>query len=376
LYPIPKLKKQQDFIYLQKNIFLCIMNVKSKKILLGMSGGTDSSVSAILLQQQGYEVMGVTFRFWEEKKDIEPADIQDARDLAHKLGIEHRVYDARDVFQTKVVDYFIDEYLLGRTPFPCIKCNNYLKWDLLLNLANEWACDYIATGHYAKIVEENGFLYVAEAADKDKDQTFFLWGLRQEILRKAILPLGNYTKIEIRKMAAELGYQKVATKKDSMGVCFCKGDYRDFLKKQDRSKSIIKKGNFVDEAGLFLGRHEGYPFYTIGQRHGLGIALKEPVFVKKILPEKNILVLAPIEDVYEKEIILNEYNLINEHDFSDAFDVITKIRYRKQATLSRIKITQDKLLKIELAEPVSSIASGQSAVFYRDGKVLGGGIIQ
>lgn len=352
------------------------MNSTNGKIILGMSGGTDSSVTAILLQEQGYEVIGVTFRFWDEQKDVEPAHIEDARELAKSLGIQHHVVDAREKFQTEVVDYFIDEYLLGRTPFPCVKCNNYLKWNLLLKLAEEFGCENIATGHYANIEKKNGFCYISEAVDKDKDQSFFLWGLTQNVLQKAILPLGDFTKSEIRKIAAEHGYNKIATKKDSMGICFCPGDYRDFLKKQDRAKEKIKKGNFVDENGTFLGRHEGYLFYTIGQRYGLKINLNRPVYVKNIFPDKNMVELAPIEDVYENEILVENYNLINKDDFTDEFNIITKIRYRKQATLSRVKIINENLLRIELKEPVSSVAKGQSAVFYQKGKVLGGGIIR
>ena len=181
-----------------------------------MSGGTDSSVAAMLLQEQGYEVVGITFRFFDEQKNTESPHIQEARELASKLNIEHHVYDARTAFQTEVIDYFINEYLSGRTPFPCVKCNNFLKWNFLVSLADKYGCERIATGHYARITKKNGFFYISEAADNDKDQTFFLWGLPQHVLQRAMLPLGDFTKTEIRKMAAERGFVQIAEKKDSM----------------------------------------------------------------------------------------------------------------------------------------------------------------
>jgi tRNA-specific 2-thiouridylase len=346
-----------------------------RRILLGMSGGTDSSVSAMLLQQQGYEVVGLTFRFWDEEPDVESASIQEARELAEKLNIEHHVYDAREMFRKEVVDYFIDEYAAGRTPFPCVKCNNTLKWRLLSNLSIKFNCSKISTGHYARLTEKNKKFYITEAADSFKDQTFFLWGLPQSVLQKIIFPLGDLTKPEIRNIAEEKGFRQIAEKKDSMGICFCPSDYRDFLKKQDRLKPMIRKGNFVDENGSFLGRHESYLFYTVGQRYGLGINLNKPMFVKEIHPQTNKIVLAPIDKIYQKEIIVENYNLVDKADFTEKFDIVTKIRYRNQATLSRIQILDKSHLKIELQEPVSAVAPGQSAVFYKDGRVLGGGII-
>jgi tRNA-specific 2-thiouridylase len=341
-----------------------------------MSGGTDSSVSAMLLQEQGYEVVGVTFRFFDEKPDIEPPHIQEARELAGKLNIKHHTVDARERFQKEVVDYFIDEYLAGRTPFPCVKCNRTLKWQLLLEWSEKLHCPKIATGHYARLTEKDGKFYITQSADKDKDQTFFLWGLPQPVLQKAVFPLGDLTKTEIRKIAEERGFRKIAEKKDSMGICFCPGDYRDFLKKQEKLNAIIRKGNFVDESGAFLGRHESYLFYTVGQRYGLGISLNKPVFVKEIIPSANKVVLAPIDKIFQQEIFVENYHIIDKADFSEDFDIITKIRYRHQATPSRVQIVNKNHLRIELQEPVSAVAPGQSAVFYKNGKVLGGGIIR
>jgi tRNA-specific 2-thiouridylase len=346
------------------------------RILLGMSGGTDSSVAAMLLQEQGYEVVGVTFRFWDEQKNTESPHIQEARELASQLGIEHHVRDARAAFQTEVIDYFIHEYLAGRTPFPCVKCNNALKWNFLVSLAGECGCEKIATGHYARIAEKHGFFYVAEAADKTKDQTFFLWGLPQHVLQRAVFPLGGYTKPEIREIAAERGFTNVAKKKDSMGICFCPGNYRDFLKKQDMVKPYIKKGNFVDEDGTFLGRHESYFFYTVGQRYGLGINLNSPVFVKEIIPDKNRVVLAPVDNINRYEIQLEDYNLVNDNAAGEGFDALVKIHYRKPPIPGNVSITGKNRLTVKLTTPAAAVAPGQCAVFYKDGMVLGGGIIK
>jgi len=342
-----------------------------------MSGGTDSSVAAMLLQEQGYEVVGVTFRFFDEQKDTESPHIQEARELASKLNIEHHTYDARTTFQTKVIDYFINEYLSGRTPFPCVQCNNFLKWNFLFSLADKYSCEKIATGHYARITEKDKFFYISEAKDNKKDQTFFLWGLPQHILQRTVLPLGNFTKTEIRKMAAEKGFARIAEKKDSMGICFCPGNYRDFLKKQDIVKPNIKKGNFVSEDGTFLGRHESYFFYTVGQRYGLGINLKTPVFVKEIIPDKNKVVLASIEKMSQNEILLENYNLVNKEDIAESSGIFVKIHYRKEPIpIKKINIIAENKLLVELKMPAVGVAPGQSAVFYRDGLVLGGGVIK
>jgi tRNA-uridine 2-sulfurtransferase len=337
-----------------------------------MSGGTDSSVAAILLMEQGYEVLGITFRFWEE---CENKHLEDAQRLAKQLGIEHIAYDALEVFKKKIVGYFVDEYLTGRTPFPCAKCNNELKWNLILQEADRLDCEKVAMGHYTRIVQESGRYFISEGFDPDKDQSFFLWGLTQKQLSRIIFPLGEFHKTDVRKMAADRGFKYVSEKKDSLGACFCSGDYRPFLKKQlIEPDKLIYSGNFIDEAGKTLGRHEGFPLYTVGQRRGL-IHLNRKVFVKEILPETNEVVLAPLSAMYKTEFFVKDYNLVDKNLFSAEFDTICRIRYRKQNTLCRIVILDDNHLKVELAEPLESIAPGQTAVFYRDGKVLGGGFI-
>lgn len=343
-----------------------------KRCLLGMSGGTDSSVAAMLLQEKGFEVVGVTFRFWESEAGEQ--HINDAIELANKLNIEHFVYDAQTLFKETIVDYFIQDYLSGRTPVPCIKCNNHVKWKLLYQLAEEKNCEIISTGHYCNVVQKDGFYHIKEGLDSDKDQAFFLWGLSQQILGKIYFPLGRMTKPEVRKYAGEKGFERISTKKDSLGICFSTGDYRDFLK-EHATDFLFEAGCFVSEAGKVLGKHHGFAFYTVGQRRGLGLNLNEPMFVKSIDPNRNEIVLAPFKNTFQKEFLLNSYQLINPNDFTDAFDVIVKIRYRNQANHCRVICIDENTLKVELQEPLNAVAPGQAAAFYRNGIVLGGGII-
>ena len=372
---------------------------ENKRVLLGMSGGTDSSVAAMRLLEAGYEVIGVTFRFYELNGSTEY--LEDARNLAERLGIRHITYDAREIFAQQIIEYFVQEYLAGRTPVPCTLCNNYLKWPLLAKIADEMGIFYIATGHYAQNIQLNETFYITYAADSDKDQTFFLWGLKQDILNRMLLPMGDITKAEARSWAAEHGFRKVATKKDSIGVCFCPMDYRTFLKDwlvrngqmsvSNSEASInnsqtsgsdkqawsdrIRRGRFVDEKGTFITWHEGYPFYTIGQRRGLGIHLNRPVFVKEIDPEKNEVVLASLSSLEKTEMWLKDWNLVNQERTLDRSDIIVKIRYRKQENHGTITVTSDHLLHVQLHEPLTAIAPGQAAAFYGDGLLLGGGII-
>lgn len=345
-----------------------------KRVLLGMSGGTDSSVAAMKLQEAGYEVTGVTFRFYEVDDSTEY--LEDARALASRLGMEHIAYDARAMFRSRIIRYFISEYLMGRTPVPCTLCNNELKWTLLAKIADEKGIYWISTGHYVRKVLENGKHYIAPAADRDKDQTFFLWGLKQDILQRMLLPMGELTKQEARTYAAARGFERVATKKDSIGVCFCPLDYRSFLKREVSALQLPGRGRFVDEKGDFLGWHEGYPFYTVGQRRGLGIHLNKAVFVKETRPETNEVVLAPLSSLYKQEMWLKEWNLVDNRRVLGAEEVIVKIRYRKQANRCRVSLTAEGLLRVCLTEPLESIAPGQAAAFYdTDGLLLGGGII-
>lgn len=348
------------------------MSKENKQVLLGMSGGTDSSVAAMLLQEQGYEVTGVTFRFYE--KDGENAHLEDAKELAKRLGIRHITYDAREIFKKNIIDYFINEYMDARTPVPCVVCNNLLKFPLLAAIADDNNIPMIATGHYVRTIEMDNHLHIRCAVDKDKDQSFFLWGLPQSILRRMLLPLGEITKENVRRYAAEKGFQKVSTKKDSIGVCFCPFDYRSFLRRYVDADNL-KKGKFFDESGKFLGWHEGYPFYTIGQRRGLGIHLNKAVFVKDIDKEKNEVVLAPLNSLEKEEMFLKEWKVVNGNLLFGNDEVIVKIRYRKQANRCKVTVTSDGLFHVALLEPLTAIAPGQAAAFYKDDVVLGGGII-
>lgn len=335
-----------------------------------MSGGTDSSVAAMLLSDAGYEVIGITFRFYELDSNNEYSS--DASELASRLGIRHIVYDAREIFREKIIRYFIDEYMAGRTPVPCVLCNKEMKWRLLCKIADENGIRSVSCGHYANVDFINDRYYVSCGIDPDKDQSFFLWGLEQNILERIVFPLGNYTKLQVREIARERGFEKVSVKKDSIGVCFCPGDYRSFLKEHIPDKAV-SPGFFQDVNGKILGKHQGYPFYTIGQRHGLGINLQKPIFVKEIDSHTNRVVLAELKDLEKTEMYLKDYHLIDPADFTDP--VICKVRYRKQATSARVEQIASDLLKVIFEEPVTAIAPGQSAVFYRNNRVLGGGII-
>ena len=372
---------------------------ENKRVLLGMSGGTDSSVAAMRLLEAGDEGTGVTFRFYELNDSTEY--LEDARHLAERLGIRHITYDAREIFREQIIEYFVQEYMVGHTPVPCTLCNNYLKWPLLSKIADEMGIFYIATGHYVRKVKVDDTYYITYAADSDKDQTFFLWGLKQDILRRMLLPMGDITKVEARAFAAERGFQKVAVKRDSLGVCFCPMDYRSFLKKWLVSNcqpqvsncqpqvsvgqpqvsagqtwsAEVRRGRFVDEKGDFIAWHEGYPFYTVGQRRGLGIHLNRAVFVKEIRPEKNEVVLASLQALEKTEMLLKDWNIVNRERLLGHADIIVKIRYRKQENHCTVTVTPDNFLHVQLHEPLTAIASGQAAAFYKDGLLLGGGII-
>lgn len=344
----------------------------NNKVLLGMSGGTDSSVAALLLQDAGYEVTGVTFRFYEKENDTEY--LEDARTLCGHLNIPHITYDARDIFRKTIMDYFINEYMAGHTPVPCTLCNNYLKWPLLKKISDEMGIYYFATGHYVRRRLINGHYHITTGADPDKDQSFFLWGLPQDILQRMLLPMGELTKTRVRQIAEERGFQKAAHKRDSLGVCFCPMDYRTFLRREVPEENI-RPGKFFDEMGDFIARNEGYPFYTIGQRRGLGIDLNRAVFVKEIIPKENKVILSDLKALEKTEMRLKEWNITNPDLLLGREDVIVKIRYRKQANRCTVTLLPDQTLHVELHEPLAAIAPGQAAAFYRNDVVLGGGII-
>ncbi len=354
------------------------------KVVLGMSGGTDSSVTAMLLQKKGYEVIGVSLWFWnspnEDCDDKElPYFIVDAQILAQKLGIEHHVIDARDEFKDVVIGQFLQEYLKGRTPSPCIHCNPNLKWRLLLDKADQLGAQYIATGHYIQILEEKDVFYVHKGLDPVKDQSYFLWNLNQEILSRTLTPLGAFTKTEVREMATDFGYIKVATKKESMGICFLDGlDYRDFLKKEILDvDEKIGKGKITDVEGKELGWHEGYPYYTIGQKRGLELKEKTGLMVSRIDARTNTLILETREQLNKTQFYVSDYYLNNESDIHET-QITTVVRGLglNPDGFSRLTLLDDNQLHIELEHPAWAIAPGQPVAFYIGNKLIGGGFAE
>lgn len=345
-----------------------------------MSGGTDSSVAAMLLQEQGYEVCGVTLRLWSDSDGMDadevPQYIYDAKYLAQKLNIKHEVIDVKSYFYDEIILYFKEEYVKGRTPNPCAKCNVVLKWKLLVEQANAMGCYFVATGHYTQLTQVNDLSYVYKGVDPDKEQSFFLWGLGQDVLQRAMFPLGAFTKQQVKKMASDRGFEPIANKKESIGVCFIKdGKYQPFLAKLlSENGAGIDEGSFIDRDGKVLGVHKGYPYYTVGQRRGLGFEPKEPFYVTHINAETNNITLGKRHDLYQKQMVVKNYQLVNPKDLDQ--EVITRIRYRKQAALSKVTIVDENTLLVEFNDPEWSIAPGQTAAFYIGDRLLGGGFIE
>lgn len=356
------------------------------KVLVAMSGGIDSTVVALMLHKQGYEVIGITMKTWDyaasggNKKETGCCNIDsfnDARMAAVQHGFPHFILDIRDEFGDFVVNNFVDEYLAGRTPNPCVLCNTHIKWRALLKRADALGCDFIATGHYAKIRKaENGRFVISKAVDSTKDQSYVLWGLQQDLLQRTLLPLGGYHKSEIRKMAEEYGYPELAKKSESYEICFVPdNDYRGFLKRKvDGLETRVAGGNFVNKDGKILGQHKGYPFYTIGQRKGLDIALGRPVFVTHINPDTNTVTLGDEEDLEKNDMLVGKLNLIKYDKISQGMEAVTKIRYKDAGTFSHLYPQEDGV-RVAFYENAKGIAPGQSAVFYEGDDVIGGGII-
>ncbi len=357
------------------------------KVLVAMSGGIDSTVTALMLHDEGHEVVGITMKTWDyahsggSKKETGCCNLDsfnDARQAAVEHGFPHYILDIREEFGDFVIDNFVEEYLAGHTPNPCVLCNTHIKWRALLKRADALGCDFIATGHYAKTRQhDNGRWVVSKAVDDTKDQSYVLWGLQQDLLSRTLLPLGTYRKTAIRKMALDYGYPELAKKSESYEICFVPdNDYRGFLKRKvEGLEEKVKGGHFVDKHGKFLGIHKGYPFYTIGQRKGLDIALGKPAFVTHIDPETNTVTLGDENDLDENEMTVGKLNLIKYDSITPGMEAVTKIRYKDKGASSDL-YPANSTVRVRFHENVKGIAPGQSAVFYEGEDVIGGGIIQ
>jgi tRNA-specific 2-thiouridylase len=350
-----------------------------------MSGGIDSTVTAVMLKEQGYEVIGMTMKTWDyetsggSKKETGCCSldsINDARAIAVEHGIHHMILDIREEFGDFVIDDFVGEYMAGRTPNPCVLCNTHIKWQALLKRANKLDCEFIATGHYAKNRFENGRWVVSRGLDTNKDQSYVLWGLSQENLGRTMLPLGKYRKTEIRQLALDWGYKDLAAKSESYEICFIPdNDYRSFLKRRvDGLEEKVDGGDFVLTDGTVIGKHKGYPFYTVGQRKGLDMAFGKPMFVVEIDPAKNRVVLGEPHHLQRRGMLVKNVNLQKYDSITEPLEVLAKVRYKDAGAMATITQEGDAISTV-FYHGVSAIAPGQSAVWYEGDDVIGGGHI-
>lgn len=354
-----------------------------KKVVVGMSGGVDSSVAAHLLKQQGYDVIGVTMQIWQDEDTIAQEEsggccglsaVDDARRVAYSLDIPYYVMNFKNEFKNAVMDYFAEEYLKGQTPNPCIACNRYVKWESLLKRSLDIGADYIATGHYARVVQlENGRYTLSKSATAEKDQTYALYNLTQYQLAHTLMPVGEYTKDEIREIAKEISL-RVANKPDSQEICFIPDkDYAKFIKEYTGEEP--KEGNYVTQDGKVLGKHKGIIHYTVGQRKGLNLALGHPVFVLAIRPETNEVVIGNADEVYSEKLYAGNLNFMSIPDLDGEMVVDAKIRYSHKGSKCTIRKVEEDKVECVFEEPQRAVTPGQAVVFYDGDYVVGGGTI-
>lgn len=359
--------------------------MNKKKIVIGMSGGVDSSVAAYLLKEQGYDVVGVTMQIWQDEDQVTQEEeggccglsaVDDARRVAWDLEIPYYVMNFKEEFKEHVIDYFVDEYIQGRTPNPCIACNRYVKWESLLTRSLAIGADYIATGHYAQIeLLPSGRYALKKSVTAAKDQTYALYNLTQYQLSHTLMPVGQYTKDEIREIADKIHLQ-VANKPDSQEICFIPDhDYAKFIR--ENSDEELPEGNFVDADGNILGTHRGITHYTIGQRKGLNLSMKRPVFVVEIRPETNEVVIGDSEDVFSNTLRCDRLNWMSIDGLhGESRQVTAKIRYSHKGAICVITEVEDGVVECVFEEPQRAITPGQAVVFYEGDYVVGGGIIR
>lgn len=352
--------------------------MNKKKVMIGMSGGVDSSVAAALLLEQGYDVIGVTLQVWPDFLKNQDDDaccslsaVDDARAVANTLGIPFYVMNFKNIFEDTVVKYFVNEYLNGRTPNPCIACNRYVKFGEMLRKARAMGIDYVATGHYAKIEQKSGKFYLKKSDSVTKDQTYALYNIKKEDLNSILFPLGVYTKDETRRMAEKYNLP-VAHKRDSQEICFIPDDnYARFIEEYGDFKSVV--GDFIDSQGNFLGKHKGYIHYTVGQRKGLGVSFGKPMYVNSIDAKNNKIILGEEGSQYSRGLIASDINLLSVDEISDGMHFNAKIRYSHREVPCTVSLENDKL-KVVFEEPQRAVTPGQAVVLY-DGDIVAGGAI-